>query len=86
MVGVYFLLRAYPLIFMLPILNIPIVNNVAVRVGTNLLEKTCITFPIYAFNRIKQLVVGETQLSDYPCILITNDEEFSDYENITFFK
>ena len=83
--SIYLLSRAYPLVFMLPVLNIPIVNTFVVRIGCNMLEKVCIDLPIYAFKRAKTVLIGEKveSLPDPVCIMITNDEDFPDYENIT---
>ena len=81
--SLYLLSRVYPVVFMLPVLNIPVVNTLVIRLGSNLLEKVCIDLPCYVVKRARNLIVGSTPTTRDLCILITQDQEFPDYELVT---
>lgn len=79
---VYFLARAYPALFIVPALNIPIVNGVMIRVGTRLVENVCINLPVYLYQKAKSVVHGGRSDIDGECLLVSvsQDPDFPDFE------
>jgi len=82
--SVFLIARAYPALFLLPVLNIPIVNGVVLRIGTDIVHGVCWRLPVYFYNNVhklwrKDLVQKE---EEYHVFTVSADPEFPDYESI----
>jgi hypothetical protein len=83
---VYFAAKAYPVLFVIPMLKMPIVNSIATRV----VEKVFIDMPLFLMGRTlsytcqtisfmfdkKKVAKNNLTFAVYP------EEEFSEWENI----
>lgn len=80
------LARAYPAIFLLPALNTFVFNGIAIRIGTNVVQKLCINLPIYVYTNMKNMVTKHRDEYDdgvnYMLIEISKDLDYPEYENI----
>lgn len=80
--SIYLLARAYPAVLLIPMLNIPIVNGFAVRIGTTMLEKLCFDLPIYAWKMVKKPFTSPYQGEEPVCLCLSRDDDFPDFVNV----
>lgn len=83
---VYLLARTYPALFIIPALNIPIVNGVVIRIGTQIVENVCINLPMYLFRKAHHFFRGRKDVNlneeDYLLVTFKEDPDFPGYDSI----
>lgn len=84
---VYLIAKSYPALFILPALQIPIVNGVIVRVGTNVVESIFMRLPQYIWNGASRLIRRRDRDiyhsgEEYVLVTFSKDLDFADYDNV----
>jgi len=85
--AVYFLAKSFPVLFIIPVLNTPIVNGVVVRLSMNMAEGLLWRLPSYVFSKLYQTFAGKTRPvaaspQDVRFVEITKDDDFPDFDNV----
>lgn len=85
----YLIARAYPALLIVPALNIPLVNGIVFRIGTNIIEGLCVRLPVYVFKRAASAwrqtsTTKDDEKGKGPCMVfeIKTDPDFPEFESI----
>lgn len=85
----YLIARAYPALLIVPALNIPLVNGIVFRIGTNIIEGLCVRLPVYVFKRAasawrQTLTTKDDEKGTCIIFEVKTDPDFPEFESIEF--